>query len=145
MTRAAIGGVCALALLHPRLSLGQREGHRFRTESVRTRASERQPAWHGVTADLLTPRVTSAQWSARSRTPSFGNAHDHRWEGVVIGGLVLGVGMAIVGSQTCEDSGSGGGGCFRTTVGFGLLGGTVGVVVGGIAGSLIPKRTARRR
>jgi hypothetical protein len=66
---------------------------------------------------------------------------DYRWEGAVVGGITLGVGLAVLTSGMC-DSDSGTSHCGLLMVGAGLVGGTVGVVTGGFIGSLIPKRTS---
>ena len=60
---------------------------------------------------------------------------DHRWEGIVLGGLLVGLGGALLGNSLCEAEED----CTRPTVGIGLIGATLGVVVGGIVGSTIPK------
>lgn len=64
---------------------------------------------------------------------------DHRWEGLAIGALVLGVGGAIAGSQLCHLSDSANQHCARTTIGLGLLGVVAGGITGGLIGGSIPK------
>lgn len=54
--------------------------------------------------------------------------------GALIGALVLGTAMAVVGSQSCEANES----CTGTTIGFGLIGATIGAVVGGILADRLP-------
>lgn len=72
---------------------------------------------------------------------AFGSPKDYRWEGVLIGGLLLGVGGAVVGWGACSELG--GDGCLYPTVGLGLVGGLIGAVVGGFVGGSIPKRSKR--
>jgi hypothetical protein len=49
---------------------------------------------------------------------------------ILIGAIVGGVGLAIAGSQLCERGES----CTKTVIGFGLIGATLGAVVGGLLG-----------
>lgn len=75
--------------------------------------------------------------------PLFPAAPDHRWEGVVIGGLGLGLFGLTVASSFCGDRDSGrSGGCLLPTVEGFLIGATIGTVVGGIIGGAIPKHRA---
>ena len=53
---------------------------------------------------------------------------EHRVKGALIGGALLGLTLAVVGSQLCDAGES----CTKTTVLFRLLGATVGAVVGGM-------------
>lgn len=62
---------------------------------------------------------------------------DHRWDGIILGGVGLGLGGMLVGSQLCEARED----CSGTTVLFGLLGATVGSVIGGFIGASVPKHS----
>jgi len=73
----------------------------------------------------------------------FPKAPDHRWEGVVIGGLGLGLFGLSVASSLCGDADSGSQDrCLLPTVEGFLIGATIGTVVGGIIGGAIPKHRA---
>jgi hypothetical protein len=90
-------------------------------------------------------RVDSRTFKARgaeaySRQVADTVTGDHRWEGVVLGGLLLGIGTAIVGNRLCNEDNIAEKKCFGPTVGYGLVGATVGVVTGGLIGSAIPKK-----
>jgi hypothetical protein len=67
---------------------------------------------------------------------------DYRWEGVVIGGVLLGAAGAFVASGFCnqgnQDIGADKGCAGPTVLGF-FFGATIGVVTGGLIGSAIPK------
>ncbi|HXF96113.1 MAG TPA: hypothetical protein VNI61_08410 [Gemmatimonadales bacterium] len=82
-------------------------------------------------------------WRAWSG-PGFGNAPDHRWEGVVIGGVSLGIAGAIIAHGFCDYEGGRRSGCFGRTVAGGLVGAAAGAGLGGLIGGLIPKASARR-
>lgn len=64
---------------------------------------------------------------------------DHRWEGLIIGGLTVGILGAAAGSQLCHLSDSTNQHCLRTSVGLGLLGAFTGGITGGLIGGAIPK------
>lgn len=64
---------------------------------------------------------------------------DHRWDGVLIGGLALAAAGAFVGHGLCQNSDTVDKHCTGAAVGGALVGGTIGVVVGGLIGSLIPR------
>jgi hypothetical protein len=67
------------------------------------------------------------------------SAHrDYRWEGLIIGGLALGVLGAVVGNGLCHDDTSDEH-CAGSTILYGLVGATVGGVTGGLIGASIPK------
>lgn len=68
---------------------------------------------------------------------AFGNAQDHRWEGVLVGGVGLGVVMTLARLTSCSSESTGR--CAGATVAWGLAGGTVGAVLGGIIGGAIAK------
>src|SRR5439155_10271870 len=67
----------------------------------------------------------------------FGNPHDYRWEGVLIGGGGLGLLGGVGGFVWCNQENSHS--CGLLALGTGAFMGTIGVVVGGIVGSAIPK------
>lgn len=93
-------------------------------------------------ADNAIVSRTVGHEAAAALASSFRSPRDYRWEGALIGGLSLGVGMSLVGLGVCSDLG--GDGCLVQTLGFGLMGATVGVVVGGLVGSLVPKDPGRK-
>jgi hypothetical protein len=72
-------------------------------------------------------------------------APDHRWEGMAIGALSLGLLGAIAGSQLCHVSDSSNQHCTRTAVELGLLGAFVGGITGGLIGGTIPKAASSPR
>lgn len=92
-----------------------------------------QWSWSKPASDRAKPESSAITIGDLARAP------DHRWEGVIAGGLLLGVGSAIVGYVICTEDNSANNNCAYTTIGFGLVGGTVGAVTGGLIGSLIPK------
>jgi hypothetical protein len=68
------------------------------------------------------------------------SAPDYRWEGLVAGATLLGVGLAVMTNGLCQDPDGGHeGGCLGPTLGAGLVGATIGGVVGGLLGTLVPK------
>ncbi|MGH9959286.1 MAG: hypothetical protein ACREBC_19540 [Pyrinomonadaceae bacterium] len=67
---------------------------------------------------------------------------DHRWEGLVIGGLLLGSGAAYVGNRLCNDDNIAERHCTGSTVGSGLVGAVVGSVTGGLMGARSPNGKA---
>ena len=106
---------------------------------------------------LLVPAIGSAQrlspefarlaepWSeasvTRAATAVFGHPDDYRWEGLVLGGVVVGVLGAAVASGFCgdPDAGSGSQNCVvQGFLGF-LVGATAGGVVGGMIGTIFKK------
>lgn len=68
------------------------------------------------------------------------SAPNRQVRGALIGAVVLGTAMAVVGSQQCEANES----CTGTTIGFGLIGATVGAVIGGILADLLPAGAEKR-
>jgi hypothetical protein len=79
--------------------------------------------------------------TTRDRAVSFAvQDRDYRWEGLVIGGLLLGATAAYVGNRLCNDDNIADKRCTGATVGGFFVGATVGVVTGGLIGSAIPKR-----
>jgi hypothetical protein len=91
------------------------------------------PAFHRAAEKAVPP--------TGSMTPSLSDAtrtRDHRWEGLAVGAALVGVSMGVVGHDLCK-SDSQNRSCFGTTVGFTLLGATVGGVVGGFLGRMFPK------
>jgi hypothetical protein len=64
---------------------------------------------------------------------------DYRWEGVVIGGLFLGVAAAYLGNRLCDEDNIADKRCTGATLGGFSVGATVGVVTGGLIASAIPK------
>lgn len=101
----------------------------------------------GATLDAqrLAPAVltsSSASTNLHQPPPSstvFPKAPDYRWEGLVAGAVVLGVGAAFLGSRLCQLSDTGEPHCFRATVELGLLGAFGGGIIGGVIGGMIPK------
>lgn len=91
---------------------------------------------HDATASWLTPGSPAATPPSLA---GFGNPSDYRWEGVLIGGVVLGVTATIFGASYCAEDNAANRSCVWPAVGLGLAGGTVGAVVGGLVGGLIPK------
>lgn len=66
-------------------------------------------------------------------------APDYRWEGIVVGGVVLGVGSAVLFHGFCDD-GQGRASCALRAIEGALIGAVVGAGVGGLIGGLIPKK-----
>ncbi len=105
-----------VAATAPPILVGQRLGTRY-------------PHWE---ARLLPPTATAPRL--------FPEAPDYRWEGLVVGGVVVGVFGAALGGGLCgyDDSASQPNCLWPTIEGF-MLGALIGGVTGGLLGSLIPK------
>src|SRR5512142_3083385 len=92
---------------------------------------------------VLTSSTTSTVVHRPPLTSSFRpKAPDYRWEGLITGAIILGVGGAFLGSRLCQLSDSTDKHCFRTTVELGLLGAFGGGIIGGVIGGMIPKAPA---
>jgi hypothetical protein len=100
------------------------------------------PAASDVWGASLQP-VEDFRLDAQSPTPGrlrLASAPDHRWEGLVAGATLLGVGLAVMTNGLCQDPDGGHeGGCLGPTLGAGLVGATIGGVAGGLLGTLVPK------
>lgn len=93
-------------------------------------------------AQRLAPAVLTSSTDLHRPPPTstvFPKAPDYRWEGLVIGAVVLGVSAAYLGSRLCQLSDTGEPHCFRTTVELGLLGAFGGGIIGGVIGGMMPK------
>ena len=109
-----------------------------------------------VAALLLVPASAGAQrlapgfarlaepWGSDPATMTvavFGHPDDHRWEGVLVGGIAGGVGGVIVAVNMCDYHSDAPTGCM---LGGGILaliiGGVLGGGLGGLIGGLIPKK-----
>jgi hypothetical protein len=77
------------------------------------------------------PALDTTTASVKKGTP------DYRWEGAIVGGVVVGALGGITAGGICSDNG--GDSCGLRAAGGVLFGGVVGVVVGGLIGSLFPK------
>jgi hypothetical protein len=87
----------------------------------------------------------AAQWSADAPDRAavrFGHPDDYRWEGLLVGGVVLGVTSAVVGASLCAQDDSADGSCFYPTVLVTVAGAGAGAMVGVLIGGLIPKAPA---
>jgi hypothetical protein len=91
------------------------------------------------------PSDPAAAMATRQALPHASNlfpkAPDHRWEGVVVGGVVLGLAGVVVASSFCDHDGQQQDNCAYRVVGSGLVGAVIGTVVGGLIGGLIPKKS----
>ena len=107
------------------------------------------PALSPACAQRLTPSVFApfvADLDTRATAAGFQPARlfppapDYRWEGLVVGGVIVGVLGARLSAGFCgyDDSGAKENCTWQTIEGF-AIGATVGSVVGGLLGSLIPK------
>jgi hypothetical protein len=69
------------------------------------------------------------------------SAGDHRWQGVTIGAVTLGIAAGAGGYTFCHNERETNQSCFYPTVLATVGGAIIGAVVGGIIGSLFPKDT----
>ena len=84
--------------------------------------------------------IDEATASASSRADlRFGDSRDHRVEGALIGGLVLGIGGALLASAVCSTSDAADKNCGASTLKTGLLLGAAGALTGALVGRLFPK------
>jgi len=99
-------------------------------------------------AQRLTPRFATlpepfAESAARpsAAAVAFGHPDDYRWEGLLVGGIGLGLFGTYLAVGLCCDPDSGGEGVNTVLAGLGgfLVGGFLGGVTGGLLGGLIPK------
>lgn len=74
----------------------------------------------------------------------FPRAHDHRYEGLVIGAVAVGGAFAVIGNALCRSSDSVDKDCAWGTVKVGLLGGFAGGLSGALIGALVPKKAPPR-
>lgn len=103
---------------------------------------------------LLCPRILAAQYNADLAPASFqelqlggsdfqglrlGNADDYRYEGALIGGVVLGLGGALLVGGLCSSSDSSDN-CGLKAIEGGVLLGALGALSGALIGGLFPKR-----
>ena len=65
---------------------------------------------------------------AEAPVSATGFVSEHSRNGIFLGAIAGGVGLALLGSQLCQRGES----CTRTVIGFALIGATIGAVVGGI-------------
>ena len=86
------------------------------------------------------PTYSSAWGQSVPESPgvTFGHPDDYRWEGMIAGGVVLGVASLALTSAMCSDD-SGGGCPFVVATVSGV---TAGAVIGGLIGATIPKTPA---
>jgi hypothetical protein len=152
--------VAAVASLFPHPSPGQSShppdlvlgiGHAKADSALHTLVSsqtKREPG-AGIT---LSPGVLLA--TARLRSPALvreraasdsrilPEAPDHRWDGLVIGAVILGASGVFLGSRLCQLSDGVDKHCVRAAVGLGALGAFGGGIIGGLVGGSIPKTQA---
>lgn len=89
---------------------------------------------------VLTSPTTSTVFHRPPLPPSvLPKTPDYRWEGLVVGAVLMGVGGAYLGARLCHLADTGEPHCFRTAVGLGLLGAFGGGIIGGVIGGMIPK------
>lgn len=91
---------------------------------------------------LLPAGIEEPGWAEQAApVRAFGDSRDHRWEGLVLGAIGVGLVGAVMADALCTpDSASDG--CTGPVIGTGLVSAVVGGVLGGFIGSAIPKRTA---
>jgi hypothetical protein len=98
-----------------------------------------QSAWgRAGIANHHLDHATSDLVILKHNTAVLDDARDYRWEGLVIGGAVLGVAAALVGHSLCTDD-TADKSCTRATIIPGLVGMTAGAVTGGLIGSSVHK------
>jgi hypothetical protein len=68
---------------------------------------------------------------------TFGHPDDYRWEGMIVGAVVLGVATAYFANALCGIADESD--CTSVVLGSLLLGGFGGGILGGLLGGLIPK------
>ena len=107
--------VLGLGVLAPRDGLAQRRAPAFATWSAPARS-----------APLTTP-------------VAFGHPDDYRWEGVLIGGVALGILGGAYGAAMCSYDNAAAVECFGIVAATTLLAGLTGAIAGGLLGGLIPK------
>lgn len=103
----------------------------------------------GAHAQVRSLALRSPEWPAWSVPQdsaisglSIPKAQDYRWEGVIVGGALVGIGAGVLAYGLCsenEPSADGGGSCVGRSLLGALLGAGVGVALGGLVGGLIPK------
>ena len=102
----------------------------------------------GLSAQRLDPPLTSATLTHTTRlsTTRFfqSTSRNYRFEGTVVGALLLGAAGAWVGNQACrnqpEPAGPGARDCARDTLSFGVVGGALGAGLGYLVGRTVPRR-----
>jgi hypothetical protein len=67
------------------------------------------------------------------------HAPDHRYEGAIVGGLVFGIGGALVTAAVCSSSDDTDKHCTRSTILGGVVLGGLGALAGALIGGLFPK------
>ena len=70
---------------------------------------------------------------------AFGHPDDYRWEGVLIGGVALGILGGAYGAGMCSYDNAAAVECFGIVAGTTLMAGLTGAIAGGLLGGLIPK------
>lgn len=100
----------------------------------------RLPEWHAAFPMPGSPSIRETQATAHFRKASAAT-NDYRWEGLIIGGVAVGLFGAALGASFCGYGNASGddGGCFTQTLGGGLMGALVGGVTGGLIGSQISR------
>lgn len=100
------------------------------------------PGWHATfpTGGPTAMDMSGGQSSSPSRNTS-ATTNDYRWEGLIIGGVAVGLFGAALGASFCGygNASDDDGGCFTQTLGGGLMGALVGGVTGGLVGSQISR------
>lgn len=136
MRRAITLSIAACAFVCPQVW-----GQRLVEEpvSVQHLLPSQRDAW---LVGLVNPRDVRTSYPSNEplSLAAFGDPSDHRWEGVAIGGGAFGLTAALLRASWCnQDNSAATENCVGTSVLWGLMGATVGTVVGGFIGSAIPK------
>jgi len=86
------------------------------------------------------PTLTFTASSRSVSTNVVASAHDHRYEGLAIGAVLVGGAFAVLGNALCQNSDSATKNCTWGTVKVGLVGVFVGGLTGAMIGSAFPER-----
>ena len=100
------------------------------------------PAAAAALQSLRPARIEEPGWTEEAAPiRAFGDSRDHRWEGLAIGAISVGlVGVVMADALCTPDSGTDS--CAGPVIGTGVVGALIGGVIGGMVGLGIPKRTA---